>query len=185
MNRLIIIYAVCSAFFFTIACNNKKDTDKLVLTERIQYPVFVKSPYTEETDWWRENMEGRDREKFVNILLDAVLSGKVKAYDYITDALLTKNQIDGIYNRSDTLMLTRTDPPFNEYDTVITAKLDRQLIHRITFLEEWSFDEKNFKMEKKVVGIAPAITTYGDSTEILGYKPLFWIYLDEKYPLKK
>lgn len=186
MKRPVLLMIVLSIFFSMAACKEKKDNEnKLVLTERIQYPVFIKSPYDEETDWWRENMEGPKREKFVDIILDAALSGKVKAYDYITEEPLSKNQIEGIFNRSDTLMLTRTKPPYEEYDTVINTRLDRRLIHRITFLEEWYFDESNFKMEKKVVGIAPAITSYGDSSEILGYKPLFWVFLDKKYPIKK
>ncbi len=168
------------------ACNSKKDqADKIILTERIQYPVFIKTPYEEETDWWCENMEGPKREQFVNIIVDAALSGKVKAYDYISNTLLTKNEVEVIFNRYDTVLYTRTVAPFDEVDTVINTKLDRKDIHRITFLEEWYFDEKNFSIEKKVVGVAPAITLYSDSGEIKGYKPLFWVYMDEKYPLKK
>jgi hypothetical protein len=186
MKRFIIFIIVFGLFFSVTSCKEKKGNEnKLILTERIQYPVFIKSPYEEETDWWCENMEGPKREKFVDIILDAALSGKVKAYNYMTNDLLSKKQVEEIFNRSDTLMVTRTIPPFEEYDTVINTKLDRRLIHRITFLEEWYFDEENFIMEKKVVGIAPAITSYSDSSEILGYKPLFWVYLDEKYPLKK
>lgn len=186
MKRTAFYFLIISLFFSLFSCSNKKGSEgKLVLTERIQYPVFIKSPYEEETDWWRENMEGPKREKFVNIILDAALSGKVKAYDYITDEPLTKEQVNAIFIKSDTMMLTRTAPPYDEYDSVITHKLDRKYIHRITFLEEWYFDEENFKMEKKVMGIAPAMTSYGDSAEIIGYKPLFWIYLDDKYPLKK
>jgi len=168
-----------------MSCSHKKNHENmLVLTERIQYPVFIKSPYTEETDWWRENMEGPKREKFVNIIIDAALSGKVKAYNYIDNTLLTKEQVNAIFDRYDTITMNRPTPPYDEVDTVINIKLDRKEIHRITFMEEWYFDEENFKMEKTVVGIAPALTSYGDSTEVLGYKPLFWIYLDEKYPLK-
>lgn len=186
MKRFILFFQVLTLLFLAASCSNKNTKDdKLVLTERIQYPVFIKCPYDEETDWWRENMEGPKREKFVNIILDAALSGKVKAYDYITDNPLSKEQVNAIFNKFDTVTFTRLNPPYDEYDTIINIKLERKDIHRITFLEEWYFDEVNFKMEKKVVGIAPAITMYADSSEILGYKPLFWIYLDEKYPLKK
>lgn len=186
MKHPVLFILICGLLFSLTSCNNKKDNEsKLVLTERIQYPVFIKCPYEEDTDWWCENMEGPKRENFVNIILDAALSGKVKAYDYISDVLLSKAQVEAIFSRFDTVMYTRTIPPYDEVDTVINFKLDRKEIHRITFLEEWYFDEKNFKMEKKVVGIAPAVTSYGDSNEIKGYKPLFWVYLDEKYPLKK
>ena len=118
-------------------------------------------------------------------MLDAAFNGKVKVYDYLDNTLLTKAQVDNIACRRDTIKMLSTNAPYDEKDTVVIQKLDRKDIHRVTFMEEWSFDEKNFKMYKKVVGIAPAETCYGDSSVVKGYKPLFWIYLDEKYPLKK
>jgi hypothetical protein len=184
-NVLLGLFAL-SLFVLGFSCKNNSENDgKTIITERIQYPVFIKCPYPDETDWWVENIEGAKREKFVNILLDAAFDGKVKVYDYLDNTLLTKAQVDNIASRSDTMKVLRSAPPYDEVDTVIVQKLDRKDIHRVTFMEEWNFDEKNFKMEKKVVGIAPAETVYGDSSIIKGYKPLFWIYLDDKYPIKK
>jgi hypothetical protein len=186
MKRLFFSFLVLSFLFLGFSCKNNSDNDgKTIITERIQYPVFIKCPYPEETDWWIENLEGIKREKFVNLLLDAAFNGKVKVYDYLDNTLLTKAQVDNIACKSDTIKILRANPPYDEVDTIVVHKLDRKDINRVTFLEEWNFDEKNFKMEKKVVGIAPAETVYGDSAVIKGYKPLFWIYLDEKYPLKK
>jgi len=186
MKKLYLISLTIIFLLSGYSCRNKtgSNENKTVLTERIQYPVFIKSPYPDETDWWKENMEGSQREKFVNILLDAAFGGKVKAYDYMDNSLLSKAQIDNITNHKDTIRMVRAYPPYDEYDTIVVQKLERKDIHRITFMEEWYFDEKNFTMEKKVVGIAPAVTIYADSNEIKGYKPLFWIYLDDKYPLK-
>ena len=186
MKNILLSLLILSFLILGNSCKNNSDKgDKTVITERIQYPVFIKSPYPDDTDWWVENLEGVKREKFVNILVDAALEGKVKAYDYLDNTLLTQAQVNNIFNRTDTIKMTRITPPYDEVDTVITHKLDRKDIYRVTFLEEWNFDEKNFKMEKKVVGIAPSETIFGDSSDIKGYKPLFWIYLDEKYPLKK
>jgi hypothetical protein len=186
MKKIFFGFTVLSLTVIGFSCkNNSNNEGSTVITERIQYPVFIKSPYPEETDWWVENLEGVKREKFVNLLLDAAFEGKVKAYDYLDNTLLTQAQVNNIFSRSDTVKVLRSTPPYEEVDTVIVQKLDRRDIHRITFLEEWNFDEKNFKMEKKVVGIAPAVTVYGDSAVIKGYKPLFWIYLDERYPIKK
>jgi len=186
MKSIRKIILVLMFLFAGYSCKNGSGKEgQTIITERIQYPVFIKSPYPEETDWWVENLEGAKREKFVNLLLDAAFDGKVKVYDYLDNSLLTKAQIDKIVSKTETVKMLSTKPPYEEMDTVITQKLDRKNIHRVTFMEEWSFDEKNFKMDKKVVGIAPAETVYGDSSVIKGYKPLFWIYLDEKYPLKK
>jgi hypothetical protein len=186
MKKIFFSLSVLSFLIFGYSCKNNSDkSGKTVITERIQYPVFIKCPYPEETDWWVENLEGIKREKFVNILLDAAFAGKVKVYDYLDNTLLTKAQVDNIASRTDTVKVIEIKPPYDEKDTVIVQKLDRKNIHRVTFMEEWNFDEKNFQMEKKVVGIAPAETIYGDSATVKGYKPLFWIYLDEKYPVKK
>lgn len=186
MKRIVLCVWICLLILSFTACRNKKNPgNKIILTERIQYPVFIKSPYNEDTDWWCENMEGPKREQFINIIVDAALSGRVKAHDYIDNTLLTKSEVEGIFNRYDTVLYTRTVAPFDEVDTVINTKLERKDIHRVTFLEEWYFDEENFIIEKKVVGVAPALTLYDDSGEIKGFKPLFWVYMDDKYPLKK
>ncbi len=186
MKKLLSGFLVLSFLFLGFSCKNNSDKEaKTIITERIQYPVFIKSPYPEETDWWVENLEGFKREKFVNLLLDAAFEGKVKVYDYLDNSQLSKTQVDNIACKTDTLKVLRATPPYEEVDTVIMHKLERKDIHRVTFMEEWSFDEKKFTMEKKVVGIAPAETVYGDSAVVKGYKPLFWIYLDEKYPIKK
>jgi hypothetical protein len=186
MKKFVLGLFIFTELFLLSSCKNSADMDgSTVITERIQYPVFIKSPYPEETDWWVENLEGAKREEFVNILLDAAFEGKVKVYDYLDNTLLTKSQIDNIAFRIDTMRILQSSPPYEELDTVIVQKIDRKDIHRITFLEEWRFDKDKFNMEKKVVGIAPALTVYGDSAIIKGFKPLFWIYLDEKYPIKK
>jgi hypothetical protein len=186
MKKVFFSFFLLSFLFLGNSCKNSSDKEsKLVITERIQYPVFIKCPYSEETDWWIENLEGVKREKFVNLLLDAAFDGKVKVYDYLDNTLLSKAQVDNIACKRDTMKILQSSPPYDEIDTIVIQKLDRKDIHRVTFLEEWNFDEKDFKMDKKVVGIAPAETIYGDSAVIKGYKPLFWIYLDEKYPLEK
>jgi hypothetical protein len=185
MKKILFVFFVLSFLFLGFSCKNNSDKDaKTIITERIQYPVFIKSPYPEETDWWVENLEGVKREKFVNLLLDAAFEGKVKVYDYLDNTLLSKAQVENIACKTDTIKVLRANPPYDEVDTVIVQKLDRKDIHRVTFMEEWNFDENNFTMEKKVVGIAPAETVYGDSAVVKGYKPLFWIYLDKNYPLK-
>ncbi|MDD4214877.1 MAG: hypothetical protein PHR81_08715 [Bacteroidales bacterium] len=137
MKRIYFLLPLLGILFFIVSCNNNNSHDnKTILTERIQYPVFIKCPYEEETDWWKENLEGPKREKFVNLLLDAVAEGKVKAYDYIDNSELSKKHIGHIFSRSDTLLMPSSVPPYDEKDTIINVKLERKDIHRLTFLEE-------------------------------------------------
>jgi hypothetical protein len=167
------------------ACGGKSDdskTGKSLITERIEYPVFIKSPYGEDQgDWWKENIETSKRTDFVNMLLDWAYSGKVATFDFLTNKPLTPEQVKAIGNESDTIKVTDVNPPYDEKDTIITQKLDIRLIHKIKFLEEWSFDAENHTITKKILGIAPTVTEYADSSEIKGYRPLFWMYFDKDY----
>lgn len=168
-----------------LACGNSVKDDPstgTVITEKIEYPVFIKSPYAEENgDWWKENIETSKRTDFVEMLLDWAYTGKVGAYDFLTNEPLTVEQVKQIGNESDTIRVTKTYPPYDEMDTVIQQKLDIQLIHKIKFLEEWSFNLSDHSFSKKVLGIAPTLTMYDDSTEIKGYRPLFWLYFDKEF----
>lgn len=160
----------------------KENADRKLITEKIEYPVFIKNPYDEENgEWWKENIETSKRTDFVKTLFDWVYEGKVKAFDYLTNKPLSIEEVKAIGNESDTIRITETFPPYDEKDTVIQNKLDLQLVHKLKFIEEWSFDFSGHTMEKKILGIAPALTVYGDSLEVKGYKPMFWIYFDEDF----
>ena len=179
-----VLHIIVTTFVVILmSCGNNKQEDLTVLTERIQYPVFINNPYPDEGDWWKENMEGPKREKFVKYIFDAAYSGKIKAYNY-DDQPLTVDQVKAIGNETDTIRSTRPYPPYDEFDTIVSNVLDLRDIHRITFLEEWYINEKNMQITKKVVGVCPALTIFEDSNAVKGYKPLFWLYFDDKYPVK-
>ncbi len=157
-----------------------------MITEKIEYPVFIKDPWEEETtDWWKENIETSKRLEFVKTIFDWAYSGKVKAYDFITYEPLSVEQVKAIGNRCDTITITETTPPYREKDTVIQEKLDFAQIHKVKFLEEWTYDKNRTSIAKKIIGIAPALTVYADSVEIKGFKPLFWLFFDDRYAKKK
>jgi hypothetical protein len=163
-----------------VGCN-KKESDKSLVTKRIQYDVPIKS-IDPDNDWWVQNIEGQDREKLLKTIMQSVLDGKVKAYDFFTNDLLTPEQLNRIMKRADTITLERPDPPHSLYDTVLVHELNIRDITRLRFLEEWKMDEKSLHFTKEVAGICPLIARYGDEGELRGYMPLFWVFFDEKYP---
>jgi hypothetical protein len=182
------LFAASLLFFALILAScgtqeSRSTKDMIFITERIQYPVFIKNPYPEEADWWRENIEGQAREKFVNRIFDAAYSGKYRVFDYFNNPV-SAEEIKAMGSKTDTVRANRPYPPYDEFDTVVTASLDKKLIHRIMFMEEWYIHPEKFEISKKVVGICPTLTVYADSNELKGYQPLFWIYFDEKYPAK-
>jgi hypothetical protein len=177
MKKSIILLSVIMATLFFFACKNTTSTenkDEWVITKKISYPVFIKSPY-EDTDWWVENIEGSDREKIVNVLLDEVSQGKVKAYRYTDMKELSHEEAKKAMTQDFTFDL-------GEIDSTINTEIDRTLIQRLTFLETWNFNKKNFDLSKSVIAVAPSITVQDTTGEIIGYRPLFWIFLNGNKP---
>jgi hypothetical protein len=182
MKKINLGFTILVLIVFCHACNGPAGKEKRVIADLIEYPVFIKNPYGEENgEYWKENLETSKRLDFVKTLFDWAYTGKVKTFDYLTNQPLNIEQVKSIGNESDTFHINKSVPPYDEMDTVIQKKLDFNLIHKLKFLEKWSFDEDNFLLEKKLIGIAPALTVFADSATIKGYKPLFWIYFDKEY----
>ena len=186
MNKNIIFCLLLMTGVFAIcSCNNNKNDDfknKKLLTERIQYDVFIKSP-DPDFDWWNQNIEGSKREPFIKTILDLAYSGKVKAYDYYNNPL-TPEQVKKIGYKNDTISTVDPNDPTKMHDTVIKTTLNLQQITKVRFLEEWYLDEKNFSFDKKVVGMMLMQENYDDSLHLRGYSPICWIYFDKSYPAK-
>lgn len=176
---LVIIFCI-----FLHACKNStnKSNIKNLVTERIQYDVNIKTP-DPDLNWYVQNIEGSNREKFVKNIITAAYKGSVKTFD--TDGrLLTVNEVKKIENHSDTVLVEGIGAEGADSVIIQTTELDIQRITKIMFLEEWFMDERTLQFEKKVLGICPLYAKYNDDGSFRGYKPLFWVYFDKRYPLK-
>ncbi len=161
-------------FQILISCSQKKE--KIIITEKIQYDVSIKNA-NPNYDLWIENIGQNKRYAFVQKILDAAYNGKITSYDYFNKPLslsgLKNLGVDTSYKT-----LTRTYPPYEEFDTIIINRINIRDINKIRFLEEWKMDEENLVFEKRVIGIAPVIDKYDNEGNLLGKQPLFWIYPD-------
>lgn len=170
-------------------CSCEADSDKTggrVATERIEYPVFIKDPYgIDDGEWWIENIESSKRQALVQILFDWAYNGRVKCYHAETRKPLTAEQVKMIGNESDTITFQRPDPPYDEFDTVISRQLDLNDIHKLKFMEEWQIDESGYTLRKNILGVAPLMAVYADSNQVRGYKSLFWILFDDRFAAKE
>ena len=140
----------------TNSCNNKFK-NRIIITERIEYdvPIISNDP---DLDWWVQNIEGSKRETFLRKLSASLLSGKLKAYDYNTDIVLSSEQLNKFvrqsnYNTSDTNNILNT--------------------YKLRFTEKWYINTKSLEFDKKVLAICPLI--FKDSVTSL---PLFRIKFD-------
>lgn len=189
-KRVLLISFVIISSFVLFSCGSdgekqeKNDqNNKEILTDLIQYDVMIKNTDADQ-DWYVQNMEGRNRDEFVKRIMNAASSGEYRLYNYFFNTPLTVDEVNAKFNRIDSVTLQRSYPPYEWYDTVMVTKLDESDITKVRFLEEWYIDKNKLDIEKKIVGIAPLMENYNEEGEFRGYVPLFWIYLDEKYPLK-
>ncbi|MBP7496840.1 MAG: hypothetical protein KA792_04165 [Bacteroidales bacterium] len=151
-----------------------------LLTERIQYDMYIRNP-EQDANWWINNLEGMKREALVNGLINLAYSGQVNVYDE-ENRLLTNEQVLAIGNEP-TLLKTQTpNPPYNDTIILVENQLNRQLITKLRFLEEWYIDQQTLQIAKKVVGLSPLIEEYFEDNTFKGFKTLFNIYYDDKYP---
>jgi hypothetical protein len=181
MKKVLIFVSILLLFLNFTACNKQQKPERANVTQRIQYDVSIISP-DPDYDWWVQNIEGSERENFVKNILNAVSDGKVKAYDFFSYKALASNDIKGIFRRTDTIALERPDPPHELIDTVLVHELSIKDISKIRFLEEWNMNGETLAFDKKVVGICPLVEAFTELGESKGYKPLFWVFLDQKYP---
>lgn len=156
----------------------KQDTtNNFLITKKIQYDVFIKS-VDKEKDWWVDNIERSDREKFLKDIIDAVAKGKINAYDFF-NKIISKKKFSELIHRTDTVLMQRLTEPFDYYDTICKTDYDEKSIIKMRFIEEWSLNTHTFRFNKKVLAICPIIESFDESGKLRGYTPLFRIYFDE------
>ena len=145
------------------------------LNEKINLPL--KWPLTKST---------HDRQSLIDVIMEAVAEGSLTAYSYEDDeftAPITMKEIESRGgSRTDTMKMSRPDPPYDEFDTVITKEFSRDKVIGYRLKEDWFFDRQRSVMEVRIIGIAPmvvATTESGDAMEGNQKKALFWIYYPE------
>lgn len=157
-------------------CNQPPQKDSEV-TPRIMYDVPIVN-HSDDAEWYRNNIEGSRRENFLRHILDAVKERRVEVYDFFTHEKLASGSVDRILERTDTLTVQRSKPPYEYYDTIVHIALDMKDIHKMRFVEAWQMDEQSLQMVKVVKGLVPMVASYTGDGMLRGYRPVFYISLD-------
>lgn len=70
-----------------------------------------------------------------------------------------------------------------EYITVpVKTEIKASNIRQYWIKEDWYFDKERSVMEAKIIGICPLAEKISESGEVIGVKPLFWIYFLDARP---
>jgi len=119
---------------------------------------------------------------FIEIVIDAIKKGKIKAYSNMDDrftSALTKDQImDMLIGKPDTV--TVIDAETGQPKTVITKKeFNPESVTKYRLKEDWIFDRNLGKMVSRIVGIAPLQDKYNEDGSFRASQAMFWLSYPE------
>lgn len=119
---------------------------------------------------------------FIEILLDALKKGKLKAYSTMDDrftSALNKEQIIEMTNgKLDTNEVI--DPITGNPQLVITRQdFNPDAVTKFRLKEDWIFDRNLGRMVVRIIGVAPLKDIYNEDGSYRASTPMFWIYYPE------
>jgi len=117
---------------------------------------------------------------FIEILIDAIKKGKIKAYSNFDDRFttpLTKDQLQELVaGKIDTY---RSVSPIDgtEQIRIVHEDFNPDLITKFRIKEDWIFDRNMGKMVVRIIGIAPVKDILGeDGVSVRASQSMFWLY---------
>lgn len=140
------------------------------MREKINHPFYY--PTSEQNG----------RASFMQVVLKAIKEGTITAYETMDDEFLvpyTYDQIMKKLNRNDTMQMTRSYPPYDQYDSVINIPFEPSNVYKLRLKEDWFFDKQRSVMDARILGICPLVDEVDENGESKGQKLLFWIYFPD------
>ena len=96
---------------------------------------------------------------------------------------MTKSEVERVLIGWDTLDVEDVNNPGTYTKSAIKNEITGAEIRQYWIKEDWYFDRQRSVMECKIVGICPLAEKKSESGEVVGVKPLFWIYFPEARPI--
>lgn len=156
--------------------------DDALFSERVWREIDIREKINSVFRYAAEDDNGDQR--FINILVKAVRSGGVTAFNPDDDRFTTpldsaafEKALSG-GGQCDTLpVYNLQDPTKIDKYVVNCSNLNPDEIVKFRIKEDWVFDRETSRLFCRIIGIAPLRTVVGiDKKTELGATPLFWIY---------
>jgi len=110
-------------------------------------------------------------------LIADVLDGKLKAFDPLSEEVITAEQVKAMLVFTDTIWFE--EPETGDKSIDVLERDYTSEFYGLTFKEQWSYDEAGSVLDKKIVGLAPRIPVYSSQGgELRGYTSAFWVKYD-------
>jgi len=138
--------------------------------------------------------EDNGNQRFISILLNALRSGEVTAFNASIDDRFTvpmsMNEIATMLaGKADTMQIPDwvKDPTGSKgimKDSVVVQEFNPDDVTKFRLKEEWVFDKESSRMYARILGIAPIKDAVDQVTgKVLGETPIFWVYYPDLRPV--
>jgi hypothetical protein len=126
------------------------------IADPITYEVIVNNPNPED-DWKTECLANTSTKNLVADIVEAVKDGKLKAFDYYDNHLLTREELNHLFEEE---------------------KIQEK-IGNIQFIERWYWNKENLQLQKKVEKLMLGYELYDLDGKVKGYKASFTVKLGD------
>jgi gliding motility associated protien GldN len=137
--------------------------------------------------------EDNGNQRFIMILLNAIKSGQITAFDATVDdrftTPITFKQIAGnLVAAPHTVQIPdmANDPDGSKglmRDTLIQEDFNPDDIERYEIKEEWVFDKQSSRLQVRILGIAPEKDIKNPDGSVRDVTPVFWVYYPDLRPM--
>lgn len=123
---------------------------------------------------------------FIEIILDAVKKGKVKAYSNMDDRFttsLTKEAVQELLiGKPDTTTVVNTETG-QEMTKITQKEFDPDIVTKYRLKEDWYVNRNTGRMERQIIGVAPIKDVYNEDGTYRTSQAVFWLYFPEIAPM--
>jgi gliding motility associated protien GldN len=137
--------------------------------------------------------EDNGNQRFIMILLSAIKSGQITAFDATVDDRFTtpmtfKQIANNLVAAPHSIQIPdiANDPDGSKglmRDTLIQEEFNPDDIERYEIKEEWVFDKQSSRLQVRILGIAPEKDIKNPDGSIRDVTPVFWVYYPDLRPM--
>ncbi|MEO5593256.1 MAG: gliding motility protein GldN [Chitinophagaceae bacterium] len=129
-------------------------------------------------------------QRFVIILLNAIKSGEVTAFDANDDRFTTPMPFGSIARKLVGEPITQQIPDWTKdptgatmKDTTIVNEFDPNAVEKFWIKEDVIFDKESSRLHTRILGIAPMLSIKNPDGSFRAVTPLFWVYYPDLRPM--
>jgi gliding motility associated protien GldN len=135
-----------------------------------------------------DNTEDNGNQQFIAILLNAIRTGKVLAFEderFTQPLTIAQVQEKMGGTGADTTNVYALDDPSKIEKRVVTPRsFNMKSVMKMRLKEEWVFDREASRMFCRIIGLCPLKTEYIEgTTRERGQSPMFWVYYPDLRPI--